>query len=233
MIRSELIDKAYKVDTDDEKLSFVSTFDTLYDIEIVATLSAWVSNDVRGENYTIQSFVSDVMENKPTDYISTYVQHNSCKQLYDSCFFRVLTDSNLHNLLNKFYKIWCCWGGLQNVFETNVMQVSFAHEALAMCLSGNTGFPTARSNGTNYRFNLLLYWLAYKLEVWYDPWAFLDSALLPCSDEIFARAYMLGVVDKPMKSTLQNTILLTNKARDWFGDRDFYKMYELLKFYKE
>lgn len=239
MKKSELINKAFSVGTDDEKTLFVSTFAHNPDEEeIVAILSAWLSNGTRGELYAIDHLVNDIMQKKPKEYLENYYgEAPSEKFVLSQSFFRQTTHYHLARLLEKIRKIQLSQKPeLQDTFEYLMSRpknkCTFIHDAFAEMFGGETMFPTRESNGTFYRFNLLYYWLTYKLKIWHlNPYK--DAALLPCNDKIFTGAYELGVVSKRMTSNLKSTIALTEIAREWFGDKDFYKMYELLNFYND
>lgn len=220
------------VDSDDEKSLFISTFGEKRDAEIVSVLSAWMDNGFKYENTILENFVLAEMI-YPLPYVLNYGGKSKWKDKGNASMIGILTYSNLNNLLIKLYETYTTSDDLESAFYKYFSnykrhKCKYAHDALSLIFCGNTGFPTIRNNGTFYRYNLLFYWLTYKLKIWKHS----NIGLLPCNDKIFENAYKYGVIPKRMKSTLTNTIKLTEVAKEMFGDDDFYKLYEYLNFYK-
>lgn len=221
------------VDSDNEKSLFISTFTEKRNAEVVAVLGAWMDNGFKYEDVVFENFVlSEMIWVLP--YVLNYGKDGKWKEKGSASMIGILTYSNLHNLLTKLYETYIMNEDLEHAFYKYFQnykrhKCKYAHDALSFIFSGNTGFPTIRNNGTFYRYNLLFYWLTYKLKIW----KYTSIGLLPCNDKIFENAYKFGVIPKRMKSTLTNTIKLTEIAKEMFGDNDFYKLYEFLNFYKE
>jgi hypothetical protein len=221
------------VDSDNEKSLFISTFTEKRNAEVVAVLGAWMDNGFKYEDVVFENFVlSEMIWALP--YVLNYGKDGKWKEKGSASMIGILTYSNLHNLLTKLYETYIMNEDLEHAFYKYFQnykrhKCKYAHDALSLIFSGNTGFQTIRNNGTFYRYNLLFYWLTYKLKIW----KYASIGLLPCNDKIFENAYKYGVIPKRMKSTLTNTIKLTEIAKEMFGDNDFYKLYEFLNFYKE
>lgn len=221
------------VDSDNEKSLFISTFTEKRNAEVVAVLGAWMDNGFKHEDVVFENFVlSEMIWTLP--YVLNYGKDGKWKEKGSASMIGILTYLNLHNLLTKLYETYIMNEDLEHAFYKYFQnykrhKCKYAHDALSLIFSGNTGFPTIRNNGTFYRYNLLFYWLTYKLKIW----KYASIGLLPCNDKIFENAYKYGVIPKRMKSTLTNTIKLTEIAKEMFGDNDFYKLYEFLNFYKE
>lgn len=219
------------VKTLDTRQGVVSAFPSTCDKEIVAIMASWLYNGHASEEYTLESIV-DGMKPTPINYVLT---HSNGLPYDDGCFCGVLSNAHHANLINKIHDgILYHKDGLHGCF-INYMQgkrhkCKYAHDAFALMLSGNTGFPTRLSRGTFFRFNYL-YYILYKLNIWSDDIA-MSKALLPCNDHVMQRALECGVIDKPMRSDLHGTILITKKAREMFGEKDFYILWEFLNFAK-
>lgn len=226
MQKKNLIKLAEKVVVDDSLLSFIATFlASLHDTEVVATICSWLSNGHQGEGW-FAIRVCDV-EHECGHLLEALNKRTQAGD--DACFFSVLTNNNYRNLLDKLN---ACNGSLYDAFLLQGGGCSkYAHDNLVRLLSCGTGLPTMNNDCTFFRFNLLLYWLTYRLKA--PKWKDLDTSnfLLPCNDMVFENAYKLGVIKKRMQSKLSNAVQLTKIARKWFGDKDFFKMYELLKCY--
>lgn len=218
------------VGTDSEKTLFVSAFDSLYDMEVVALIVAWLSNGVANENIVTRNIVEKVMNNQPSLFVRNIDETLRDGIIEDACVCGLMTTSHLCTLLEKIKAMKSMQDEYLSHMERAKDKCKYSHDALAMMFSGGTGFPTRASSSTFYRFNLFFYWMAYKFRLWQVP---TQQALLPCNDKILERAYNLGIVKTPVKSNIANTIALTKKARSYFGDNDFYKLYEILEFYNE
>lgn len=229
MTKENIIEMAYKVDTDDAYTSFISTFADDYNMLIVAIISSWVQNGERDMFYTIQKIVNEKMESNPSLFVLSHKRECG----YNESFCENISDNNFVNLINTIKKVTLFQGGVRNAYEQYMSssrhRCKYSHEAMSIIFGYGTHFPSISCKGTFFRYNLLLYWLSYKFGLWSD----MDTkrVLLPCNDKIFANAKRFGVTDVKYKSTLSSTIKLTNIARDWFGDADFWKMYEFLNFY--
>lgn len=198
------------------------------DFEIVATLCAWMSNGWDNENSLIQDFIITKMLPNPLDFIDNYKSEET-----QNTFFRLLTNKQLDMLLNRLNEIYKYHGSLEQCFiNTLVKRKSrYNHEIFARMFLGGTGFQTPLSKCTFYRFNLLFYWLAYKYKIWQIQRY--DKALLPCNDMTFRKAYDEGVTKMLLKSNLRSTKILTQKAKEIYGEHVFFKMYENLNGIKD
>ena len=215
-----------KVVVDDDKLSFIATFgNSVSDMEIVATLCAWMTNGYNDELSAIMEITRDMLNDSPTQGVVNWVTEDV---VYDNCFFAILTNKCLYALLERLKGIYAIGSSLKCAYLGEVANHKYAHEAFASLLGGGTLFPTLESNCTFYRYNLLFYWLVYKLRCWGD--VSIGNALLPCNDRVFDNAHRLGVTKKRLYANIDGAICLTKIARKWFGDNDFYKMYELLNY---
>lgn len=231
MKKSSLLELAYSVEPSDNYTSIISKFPTIREKELVAMFCAWLSNETRGEYEALVSLLEDTMHGDPLSAVMAY--DLDAKDLHTPCasFYRVFTHEHLHILIVKAREIWFKKGGLYNLFMSYMKaeknRCKYPHEALAKILGGGTCFPTRKTSGTFYRYNLLLYWLCYNLKIWdiapYKP-------LLPCNDALFARAYSLGIINTQMESSLHSAVKLTEKAVCMFGEENYMKMYELLKY---
>ena len=229
--KQELIKRAWDVDSDSELSLFISSYKDPDDATIVAILCAWVSNGLEGEEIAVERFIQREMDDYPTTAIRTrYTQEKVANRGIES-FWGTLTYEHLFNLLSEIASILDGGNSIYEYYEhaTKRKRCKYAHDALAMILGHNNGFPTRKSNCSFYRYNLLFYWLTYKLHIWDVP---TSKALLPCNDRIYENAYKLGITKYKKKNNLENAVELTAIAREWFGDEHFYKLYELLNFYE-
>lgn len=185
-----------------------SPFDVKEDMEMTCLLNAYLCN---GKEWTIDTSIQVPFNNESR--------------------YGIITNANIVKLDERIRDIEK-QGGLLESYKSHLMQKSckYAHDALAMMLCGGTCLPSPSSNGTFFRYNLFLYWVTYHFRVWKDVDT--SKALLPCNDLVFEKAYLMGIIKKRVKSCLKNTIMLTSLARKVFGDNDFYRMYELLRFYE-
>lgn len=233
MYKSEVNNKnanIAQVGTDNAKALFVSAsvFQDIKDLEIVSVFGAWLSNDVFYEDYVFNKFVLTTLKLKPCDFVMKY--SNEYEKKGKASFFRFLTYEHLHNLIYKLKEIESHKNGFMGFYKDNISQQKktdkYAHDTLARIFGQNTGFQSQKSNGTFFRFNLLLYWLTYKLKVW--DIGISNNALIPCNDKIFAKATDMGFFKHLPRTTLENAIYLTDIARRNYGDDEFYKLYEIL-----
>ena len=235
MNTNDIIIASRNVDTDDELSLFVCTFPEKSDAEIVAVLAAWLSNGWTGENYALHTIVDEIMQGKPSHYVENYVPYmNFGDVASNQCFFRMFSYGNLDALIQAIKRAKSQYGGIQEAFEavmTKKKRIKHVHEAFAVLFGGGTMFPTRKSNSTFYRYNLLYYWLTFKLKIW-TLCPFDDVALLPCNDKVFTEAFKRGLTKRKWKSTLVNVEALTNTARSIFGENfsDFFKLYDVLFF---
>lgn len=229
--KQELIKRAWEVDSDSEMSLFISTFRDDDDATIVLILCAWMSNGLKGEEIAIERFIEQEMGEHPLEYVLNYHKSNKWANRGVESFYGALTYTNLHRLLVALSGIYTQLGGFGNAYIYHLSnkrsKVKYAHEVLSMMMGTCSGFPTRTSNCTFYRSNLVFYYL-YKNRLFDQD---KSKMLLPCNDVVFARAKELGIISKDMKSNTKNVIELTNIARDWFGNEDFYKLYDLLMFY--
>ncbi len=224
MRKGELIEIARKGVMDDENTLFISSFrnsSNVQYLEFVAIFMAWMQNGFKDECYFARSYLKHILPSIPD---STYLIDTSNK-----CFYGNLTYNNLSSLLEKVNSIDIRDCFKERMGNYKLYKCKYPHDGLASCFGDNVGFPTKESGGTFYRYNLLFYWLTYKFRIWDD--VDYNKGIIPCNDSIFEKAYMLGVTRKRMRSSLKNAIELTNIAHSWFGDDDFYKMFELLNSY--
>lgn len=235
MMEKDNIVNSQNVETDDAKTLFVSTFADKDDAEIVAILAAWLSNGMQGEEYALHTIVDEIMQGKPSEYVKNYAPYMNFGDVAENqCFFRIFSYGNLDALIQAIKRAKSQYGGIQEAFEavmTKKKRIKHVHEAFAVLFGGGTMFPTRKSNSTFYRYNLLYYWLTFKLKIW-TLCPFDDVALLPCNDKVFAEAFKRGLTKRKWKSTLVNVEALTNTARSIFGESfsDFFKLYDVLFF---
>ncbi len=233
MTKRELSILANNVDTNDDNISFLSSFHNYLDVEVAAIIVAWMSNGVRGEQEAARKLIECTMNAEPSKFASSYI--NEFDQYGDSSFFGIITFSHLHNLIVKIRDVLNSNASIQTLFrmrqsEKKKNRIKYAHDALASIFSGGTCLPTSKSTCAFYRYNLFLYWMAYKMNIWQS--VDITNAIIPCRDDVFARAHKLGVTRHQLKTNLPSAIKLTKTAHSWFGN-DFYKMYELLNFSNE
>lgn len=230
MMTQENINKAYEVDTNDAYVSFLSTFTADYDLLVASILTAWLRNDDKDNFFAISKIVKERLKPTPIAFVLNF---KDTDEFHDESLYGNVSEKNFRNLILLIKKVTTMQNGVKNTYQ-NYMEsprhkCKYGHDAMALMFGYNTHFPTTDCKGTFYRYNLLLYWFVYKFRIWDD----VDKSklLLPCNDFIFQRAKELGVTKKKMKSTLSNTIKLTREARWYYGENDFWKMYELLNFY--
>lgn len=236
MTKSEIITSLKDIDTDDDMSIIVSMSFGKSDAEIVAVLAAWLSNGLQGESYALLSIVEEIMQGKPSEYIENYVPYMNFGDVANNqCFFRMFSYGNLDALMKSIKREKERFGDLQEAFEEYMSRpiygCNFVHDSFAKMFGHGTMFPSNKSNGTFYRYNLLYYWLTYKLKIWHiNPYD--DVALLPCNDKIFSNAYIRGFTKKKLKSTCANAAVLTDIAHSIFVDNfsQFFKLYEYLAF---
>lgn len=205
---------------------FLSTFKDKKDFEIVATICAWMANGWANEEFVAQRYITKTMLPTPSEYILSYNQRVQEIDAYTS-FFRVLTNMNLIYLNSRLKSVYEYYGSLEKCFYGTLAhhrKSKYNYEIFADILSGCTGFQTDSSNCSFYRYNLLYYWLTYKHKIWnvYRH----EKALLPCNDKIFRNAYKKGITRVLLKTNLPNTKILTKKAKEMYGNYEFFKMYE-------
>lgn len=229
MKKQEIIEMANKVVTDDVFTSFVATFE-YNDMIIVSILCAWLQNTYDDTFWVVEKIVHERMQDSPTAYILKYKGIESVV----GSLYKNISERNYDCLMFAINRITLLQGGIRNTFD-NYMQspmhkCKYAHDAFALMFGSNTCFPNINNKGTFFRYNLILYLLVFKFKMWRDIDN--DFLLLPCNDYLFETACKFGITKNVMKSTLTNTIKLTDIAKQWFGKKDFWKMYEFLTFYK-
>lgn len=218
-----------EMDSNNKKLSFISSFNDICEMEIVAVLTSWMTNFHYDENYFIEKFVNEKMQPTPFKFILDYDQMKF--QDNNKCFFYTLTNHNLNELLQRIQIEILAHGSLKTAYIKNGLTTrkfkhKYAHETLASMFGGDTGFQTRLAHCAFYRYNLLFYWLTRKLKIWNDVDT--SNALIPCNDFVFRSALKHGIIKKPMKSTLSNAIELTQIAKDIYGNDNHYELYEKL-----
>lgn len=205
------------------------------DVEIAAVVCAWLSNGKKGYAYPATKLITDTFNWKPLDYILNY---DTQKDILPRCFFQLLTQEHLHNLLCALKNVYDNDETLQgkyNVIASMLMQRSklkrvYPHQVLSRILSTDsprsTGFQHSNNCGLYYRYNLLYYWLCYKHRIW----AFSEETtpLLPCNNEVFINANKMGLTT--VSPTLKNADKLTQIAINKYGKDNFYKLYEELSY---
>ena len=215
-------------DSKDFRKSLVTKFPAKTDQEIAAIIVSWMNNGISSEEYTIRKTLDD-MTPSPTAFVLK--PHDDDLPYDNGCFCGVLSNANFVNLIRKIQECHIYDGGIKESFTkklyTRRNKCRYAHEALSDMLSGNTGFPTRTSIGTFFRLNYL-YYLLYRLGIWQDM--DLCHALLPCNDTTMQMAYKHGITRKKLNSDLFSTKQLTNVAKEMFGEKDFYLLYEFLNF---
>ena len=203
---------------------FIPLFKDKCDYEIIAIIISWLSNGWTQESYMQNDLLLHVMKPSPTEYVLNY-DKDGMESLYNHSFLKTLTYGNYCNLIERIKHIIIAYGNVEKAYIKNHIKkrknkCKYAHDTLALMLGGNTGFQTRATNCTFYRYNLLVYLLAYKYHIWSID---TSDALLPCNDITFGNAYKKGLIKKKMKSNLDNTIILTEMARKKYGN-DFYKI---------
>lgn len=226
MTKEELVKKAYEINSDDEKSLLISSFSDKQDAFIVAVICAWVSNDIypNSEYYMAKHIVNEIMCGKPKKYIDNYTYLDNVdpriRENKNLSMFNILTLKNFDNLCLS----------LKIKREVQTTKLKFAHEIFFDFFGSGCGFPTIRTNSTFYRYNLLLYWLTYKLHIQEYTFKPTTKIILPCNDRILDNAYKLKVFRKKMRHNTLSALKLTQIAKNWFGE-EYYKMFELLQFY--
>lgn len=226
-IDSEIVNSVKDWDGGCKMPPFLS--ETKTDNEIIAIFTAWMANQWEHENNITLSYINDVLKPTPTDFVLNYPICES-EKVDTNSFFRLIPHDAFMCLISKLKQIITTYDCVENYFN---MRMNFSkkarnvHIALAEMLGGRTFLPTLVSNCTFYRYNLMYYLLAYKYGVWDS--IYMDKALLPCCDKTFKEAYRLEITKHQLKSNLENTILLTEIARNNFGD-DFYLLHEYLNY---
>ena len=226
---NELIEKVHGIDLPYTRIErFIKSFEKDYDAEIVALISSWLSNGYRNEEFVVEYIVSEIMGGHPCQYVLTKKDYDTDNPI-SMC--GMMTFGNFDMLMLKLKQTNLLMDGLQcsisKYMNNGRHKCRYVHNALSLMLGGGTGFPTIQSNGTFFRFNHLAYTLSHRLHLWND----LDNErmLLPCNDHIFQKAYECGIIRRPMKSTLRNTIELTKIARGMLGN-DFFLLYDYLNY---
>ena len=216
----------------DMRMQLVSTFKEPYDKEIVAIISSWLYNGYSIEEYTIEKTI-EMMQPSPVTFVLK--PNKDVISADNGCFCGRMSNMNFINLINKVRDCLLLHESLQVCFDSYMNnykrhKCKFVHDAFALMLSGCTGLPTKESKSSFFRYNYL-YYLLYKLRIWDN--LDISKALIPCNDEIMQRAYKLGIINDIKRSDLRGAIMLTNKAKEMFGEKDFYILYEFLKFAKD
>lgn len=232
MTKENIIEMAYKVDSDDVYTSFISTFTDDYNMLIVSIITAWFLNSNKDVSQVIMNFVDKRMRPNPVSFILHYNKEDSDYAI--ESVFENITEKNFHNLIRIIKSTTTLQNGIKNAYlnyyNSARHKCVYPHEAFAIIFGHNTNFPNTDCKGTFFRYNLLFYWFTYKFGIWNDVDT--SRAILPCNDRIFENAKKYGVTKTKLKSTITGAVKLTNIARNWFGDNDFWKMYEFLNFYR-
>ena len=193
------------------------------DIEIAAVICAWFCNcvdDDREAEYVINKTLRFTMGNEPT----SYVVNERWKDNTENVYFRILTNDSFIALMKSLKEIYT--STTLSVLLTRKKN-THTYTMLAELLGGNTGLPTRQSKCSYYSYNLITYWLTYKAHVWNRSIS--RKALLPVTQTVWQRAIKLGFTKK-REISFDNIRSLTSKSKELFGDDDYYKMYELLKY---
>lgn len=218
----------------DSRVKFAESFEKNANIEIVAFISSWIDNGTIYDGSILDDLFCDTMQGQPYEFIIDYVPRDGEKD--DYCFVGNLTYGNLNNLFSSLHEAYTVYGGLKFVYESYFSAKnkkirkdhSFGHNALADFFGDGIGMPTNENTGTFFRYNQFLYWITYKLNVWKGT--DVNRILLPCNDFVLERAYDKGYIRKRMESKLQSAILLTDIAKEKYGD-GFMKLYEEITHY--
>ena len=232
MTRKELIRKADEVDSDGFVERILDVYPLTKNAELAAVLFAWISNGFNREYFVMTDCINNIIRGGICDFICGYDAHRTFAPNGIETFYGTLTYAQLDALCLSLSRIIKEWGSLCEAYQASYKEhkCKMPHEAFFYAIGGGCGFPKRSANCTFYRYNLLFYWLTYKMHIWED--VDISTALLPCNDKVLQSAYELGVVRNRMKANLSNVITLSDKARDWFGEDDFFKMYQLLNFYE-
>lgn len=225
IIDSEIVNSVKDWDGGIKKPPFLS--ETKTDNEIIAIFTAWMTNQWKHETDKTLSYINDVFYPTPTDFVLNYPICDT-EKIDTNSFFRLLPHDAFMCLICRLRHLIITYGNIENCFniwmETH-KKAKHVHVALADMFGGRTFLPTIASNCSFYRYNLMYYLLAYKYKAWNSTYIY--KALLPCNDKTFDEAYKLGIMKRQMKSNLENTEMLTNIAKNNFGN-DFYLLYEYL-----
>ena len=201
---------------------FIPLFKNQCDYEISSIIISWLSNGWEIENHIQNNLLLNVMKPSPTQYVLNF-DFNKEEINPLRSMVKTLTYGNFENLIVRTRDLLVTYGSIKKAYLKHQVKRNknkYVHETFATMLGGDTGFQTKTPNCTFYRYNLLFYLLAYKHKIWdVDT----SNALLPCNDQTFACALKKGIIKKKMKSTLDNTIILTEIAKKKYGD-DFYKL---------
>lgn len=236
MKRERIIELALATNVEDKKLSFISSFDNPHDAEIVAIITSWLSNGAYNELETAKDIIS-MMKPTPFEFVASKdIKVDDVFKDIDVSVNATMTSSQLYELILRL-RSYITFGNttFNGIFKPRDAflgrkRYKYPHERLSALLGGNTGFQTKLGGGTFYRYYLLFYWMTHKTTLWGG----LDTsnALLPCNHRVFNNAYKLGIFKKPILFTnVDNAIKLTQIARSWLGNDDFYLMYEFLNSY--
>lgn len=221
---TEIISLHGKVgDMHDDGMDIISAMYDSRDMEVSAVICGWLSNGSPLDACAMKDVLYNVMDGKPYLYVSSGTFGGDNRVMHG-----MLTERHFRTLMAKMHDCYDAFGTLGTAIRESLgkSRRMYVHTAIATILGGGTMLPTPAAMETFYRYNLMCYWLCHCSSVWGDiP---LERAVLPCNDRIFRRAFDLGIVSHRMKSSLDNAVMLTKKARGVFGDAGFYKMYELL-----
>lgn len=210
-------------------IQLISSFNDKRDVEVAAIVCAWLSNGHPTETQAMRNVLYGKMKGKPYEYV--FNVDNEIEHECNHIICGMLTSSHFNRLVTKIRKCYESMDSVKSALiekmsESNAYGIKYGHEALAMLFGGGTMLPTVSSVETFYRYNLMAYWLNYIYHIWDFPtW---KHFLLPCNDMTFKMAHKTGIVSHRMKTSLANTISLTKKAKKVFGEKEYYKMYELL-----
>lgn len=203
-----------------EYLDIISAYHDQRDKELAAVICAWLSNGWRDEVYVAKRILKDLGDH-PATAIADYTYTPNAQ----ATFFRGFSCHTYRRFIQRCRDVFAFSD--TTLEDTVVEELSvnrYACYALAQILGGGTGYPTRNYNGTFYRYNLILYWLAYKLNVWtnIEP----KAALLPCNQRVIEWAQKNGVLKCKAKMSLERVRDITLYAIQRYGQKDFYKLYE-------
>lgn len=212
--------------------------DNVDDMIVLAILTSWLSNGVKGEEDAFHHILYDIMGGHPSKYIYDY--GGDAISMKRGCIIGHLTWTHLSNLLSLLASYVPLStiplhedkegndDGREMGGDLGQGHCLFFHERAAAVIGDtNTGFPTLAARGTFYRYNYLHYLLSYKLDVW--PMARPSYALLPCNDKVFENAYKVGLTSRKIRdATVHSCMMLTTMGEEMYGETDYYKLFEKL-----
>lgn len=226
--RKDIVERTKNVVVKDDCLSFIASFNGTRNAQIIAILCAYFSNGYSNPIDFVKKINEEKFKGNPLYYIGEYDYWD----IPNFCLYENISELNFARLLIIINNEILCHYDIFNAhhayMSSTKLKCKYAHEGFARMFGHNTHFPNIDNRGTFYRYNLIFYWLVYKLKIWKG----IDTStiLLPCNDIVFSNAKKFGVTKTRLKATLSGTIKLTRIAREIFGDDEFWKLYELLNY---